>query len=46
MMENLDSYQDTNDATRQISPDTIATEYIPFNAGAERYYKEAGLLEE
>jgi TRAP-type uncharacterized transport system substrate-binding protein len=46
MMENLDSYQDTNDATRQISSETIATEYIPFNAGAERYYKEAGLLEE
>jgi hypothetical protein len=44
MMETLDTYQDTNDATRQISPETIATQYIPFNAGAERYYKEAGLL--
>jgi hypothetical protein len=46
MMENLDSYKDTNDATRQISMDTVATEYIPFNAGAEKYYKEAGLLAE
>lgn len=44
MVETLDSYKDTNDATRQISPETIATQYIPFNAGAERYYKEAGLL--
>lgn len=44
MMETLDTYKDTNDATRQISPDTVATEYIPFNPGAERYYKEAGLL--
>jgi TRAP-type uncharacterized transport system substrate-binding protein len=44
MMETLDTYQDTNDATRQITPETIATEFIPFNAGAERYYREAGLL--
>lgn len=44
MMETLDTYKDTNDATRQISPDTIATPYIPFNPGAERYYREAGLL--
>ena len=44
MMESLDSYKDTNDATRQISPDTVATEYIPFHPGAERYYREAGLL--
>ena len=44
MMETLDVYKDTNDATRQISPDTVATEYIPFHPGAERYYKEAGLL--
>lgn len=45
MMETLDSYKDTNDATRQISPDTIATEYIPFHPGAARYYREAGLLD-
>lgn len=44
MMETLDTYKDTNDATRQISKDTVATQYIPFNPGAERYYKEAGLL--
>lgn len=44
MMETLDSYRDTNDATRQISPETVATMYIPFHPGAERYYKEAGLL--
>ena len=44
MMETLDSYKETNDATRQISPETIATEYIPFHPGAEKYYKEAGLL--
>lgn len=44
MMETLDSYKDTNSSTQQISPETVATQYIPFNAGAERYYKEAGLL--
>lgn len=44
MMETLDTYKDTNDATRQISPETAATEYIPFNPGAERYYREVGLL--
>lgn len=45
MMGTLDSYKDTNDATRQIRPDTVATEYIPFHPGAERYYREAGLLD-
>ena len=45
MMETLPVYQDTNDATRQISPETIATEYIPFHPGAERYYREAGILQ-
>ena len=45
MMETLDSYKDTNAATGQISPDTVATEYIPFHPGAERYYREAGLLQ-
>ena len=44
MMETLDTYKDTNSSTQQISPETVATQYIPFNAGAERYYKEAGLL--
>lgn len=44
MMESLDKYKDTNSSTQQISPETAATQYIPFNAGAERYYKEAGLL--
>lgn len=46
MCETLDTYQDTNVATRQISLDTIATEFIPFNEGAARYYREAGLLAE
>ena len=44
MMETLDTYKDTNDATRQISKETIATPYIPFHPGAERYYREAGIL--
>ena len=44
MMETLDQCKDTNGSTAQISPETVATQYIPFNAGAERYYKEAGLL--
>jgi TRAP transporter TAXI family solute receptor len=43
MMEALPQYQDTNDATRQISADTVATEHIPLHEGAERYYKEAGI---
>lgn len=45
MMETLDQYKDTNSSTAQISPETVATQYIPFNAGAERYYKEAGLID-
>lgn len=45
MIETLDTYKDTNSSTQQISPETVATQFIPFNAGAERYYKEAGLLE-
>ncbi len=44
MMETLDVYKETNDATRQISPETVATQYIPFHPGAERYFREAGLL--
>lgn len=44
MMETLDTYKDTNSSTAQISPETVATRFIPFNAGAERYYKEAGLI--
>lgn len=44
MMETLDAYQDTNDATRQISSETVAIEYIPFHPGAERYFREAGIL--
>ena len=44
MMETLDTYQDTNDATRQISAETVAVEYIPFHPGAERYFREAGIL--
>ncbi len=45
MMETLDTYRDTNDATRQISPESVVTQYIPFHPGAERYYREAGLLD-
>ncbi len=45
MLETLDSYQETNDATRQISLETVATQYIPFHPGAERYYREIGILE-
>lgn len=46
MMESLDTYQDTNDATRQIRPETIATEHIPIHDGALRYYREAGIVKE
>ena len=46
MMEALDTYQDTNDATRQISPETIATAHIPIHDGALRYYREAGIAQE
>ncbi|MDO4483746.1 MAG: TAXI family TRAP transporter solute-binding subunit [Clostridia bacterium] len=44
MMETLPTYIDTNAATRQISTETIATPIIPFNPGAERYYREIGLI--
>lgn len=44
MVETLPDYQDTNVATRQISLETIATPFIPLNAGAERAYKDAGVI--
>ena len=44
MVETLPQYQDTNVATRQISLETIATPFIPLNAGAERAYKDAGVI--
>ena len=44
MIETLPDYQDTNVATRQISLETIATPFIPLNAGAERAYKDAGVI--
>ena len=43
MIETMPDYQDTNVATRQISRDTIATEFIPMNPGAARAYEEAGI---
>lgn len=43
MLESLDTYQDTNDATRQITPETIATAHIPIHEGALRYYREIGI---
>ncbi len=46
MMESLDTYHDTNDATRQISAETIATTHIPLHEGALRYYREAGISQE
>lgn len=46
MLESLDTYQDTNDATRQITPDTIATAHIPIHEGALRYYHEIGIAQE
>jgi len=46
MMEALDTYHDTNDATRQISPETVATAHIPIHDGALRYYREAGMAQE
>ncbi len=44
MIETMDAYKDTNVATRQISRDTIATAFIPLNPGAERAYREAGII--
>lgn len=46
MMESLDSYKETNDATRQISSETIATAHIPIHEGALRYYREIGIAQE
>ncbi len=45
MIETLPAYQETNVATRQISLDTIATAFIPLHPGAERAYREAGLID-
>ena len=45
MMESLDTYHDTNDATSQISAETIATEHIPIHEGALRYYREIGIAQ-
>ena len=46
VIESLDTYQNTNDATRQIKPETIATAHIPIHEGALRYYREAGIAQE
>lgn len=46
MLESLDNYKETNDATRQISLDTIATAHIPIHDGALKYYKEIGIAQE
>ena len=46
MLESLDTYQNTNDATRQITPETIATPHIPIHEGALRYYREIGVAKE
>lgn len=45
MMEQLDTYADTNASTRQISMDTVADHVIPLHPGAEKYYREAGLIQ-
>lgn len=45
MMEQLDTYADTNASTRQISMDTVAEHVIPLHPGAEKYYREAGLIQ-
>ncbi|MBQ8081238.1 MAG: TAXI family TRAP transporter solute-binding subunit [Clostridia bacterium] len=45
MIETLPVYQDTNVATRQITLDMIATPFIPLNAGAERAYRDAGVIQ-
>ncbi len=45
MVETMDVYQDTNVATRQISRDTIATPFIPLNAGAEKAYRDTGVIQ-
>ena len=46
MLESLNTYRDTNDATRQISPETIATSHIPIHNGALRYYREIGIAKD
>ncbi len=46
IIESLDSYKDTNDATRQISTETIATSHIPIHDGALKYYREIGVAKE
>ena len=46
VLESLDTYQDTNDATRQIRPETIATSHIPIHEGALRYYREIGIAKD
>lgn len=45
MMEQLDTYVDTNASTRQVSTETVADSVIPLHPGAEKYYREAGLIQ-
>lgn len=44
MMETLPEYKDTNTATREISPETVAVPFIPLHPGAEAYYREMGYI--
>lgn len=44
MMESLPTYQGTNTATREISPETVGVSFIPLHPGAEAYYKEMGYI--
>lgn len=42
----LDIYGDTNDATRQISTETISTSHIPIHEGALKFYREIGIAQD
>jgi len=44
MVESLDTYKNTNSATREISKDTIWANFIPLHPGAELYYREQGWI--
>jgi TRAP transporter TAXI family solute receptor len=44
MMDSLPSYQNTNSATREISPETVWKSVIPLHPGAELYYREQGWI--
>lgn len=43
-LENVDSYKNAHEVVKEITPESAAQMVIPLHPGAEKYYKEKGLI--